>query len=133
MMRHLPVLIAACLLAACALTPEQQAQREAERVRQQQNLQIALAGQCDQETAGLMRQQFDHAAGKPFTSEAARQDFRLRYIEKVNDPLFQACYQLAWKNHVAQQRLYEMERYRNWHDDFGFYYPWYRPFGRWYR
>ena len=39
------VLIAAAALSACALTPEQQAEREAARIRARQNLQVALAAQ----------------------------------------------------------------------------------------
>lgn len=117
---------AALLLTACAATPEQIAAREAAQKRYEQDLQVSLAAQCDPQTAALMHQQFDQPQ---FTTEQAKQDFRLRYIEKINEPLFQSCYKMAWQNHISQQRLRQMERYYDWHDDF---YPWRRPFGRWY-
>ncbi|MDO4433230.1 MAG: hypothetical protein Q4B82_01450 [Alysiella sp.] len=113
------------LLSACATTPEQKAARAAAQKRYEQDLQVALAAQCDPQTAALLRQEFD----KPeFTSEQERQNFRLRYIEKISDPMFQACYKMAWQNHISQERLRELERYHYW-DDF---YPWRRPFDSWY-
>ena len=38
------VLAAAVLLSACALTPEQQAEREAAHIRARQNLKVRLSG-----------------------------------------------------------------------------------------
>lgn len=122
---HFTVLAATLFLAACAATPEQIAEREAAQKRREQDLQVALAAQCDPQTAALMRQQFDQT---PFASEKAKQDFRLRYVEKINEPLFQSCYKLAWQNHIVQERLRHM-RHHHWYDDF---YPWYHPFNRWY-
>ena len=72
------VLAAAVLLSACALTPEQQAEREAARIRARQNLQVGLAAQCDPETARLMRRQFDGDTG---SGEKERQAFRLVYLD----------------------------------------------------
>lgn len=112
-------------LAACALTPEQQAARAAEQKRAEQALQVHLAAQCDMETAELMEQQFN---GAPITDEKEYQAFRLRYVEKVNDPMFQSCYKMAWQNYSARQELRRMRHYYDWHDRF---YPWYRPFWGW--
>ncbi len=114
------------LLASCALTPEQKAKQAQEQKRYEQDLQVHLAEQCDPETAKVLRQRFDNVS---FDNEKEKQDFRLRYIEKVNDPMFQACYKMAWQNYTAQQRLREI-RHRYWLDDWGFYrspflYPWY--------
>lgn len=124
---RLPALLGVLLLSACALTPEQKAARLAAQQRYEQDLQVRLAAQCDPQAAALMREQFDRT---PAHATRAGQDFRLRYLEKINDPLFQACYKLAWQNHISQERLRRMERYYDWHD--GFYYPWHRPFGGWY-
>ena len=93
------VLAAAVLLSACALTPEQQAEREAARIRVRQNLQVGLAAQCDPETARLMRRQFDGDTG---SGEKERQAFRLAYLDRVNDKMFQACYKMAWQSYAAQ-------------------------------
>lgn len=102
--------IAALMLSACALTPEQQAARAAEQKRYEQDLQTALAAQCDADTAALMRRQFDGNTG---STQAEQQAFRLNYAEKVSDKMFQACYKLAWQNHIAQQRLQQIRYYDN--------------------
>ncbi|MCF7521530.1 hypothetical protein L4G92_05650 [Neisseria sp. ZJ106] len=115
---------AALLLAACAATPEQLAQRAATQKRYEQNLQLALAAQCDQETALLMRRQFELSEQAAPLSETD-QAFRLRYIDKTNDPLFKACYQMAWQNYISQQQLREIRYRRDYWDDY--YYPFRRP------
>lgn len=103
------LLIAICLasLTACALTPEQHAAREAKRVRAEQALQIALAKQCDVETADLMYQQFN----PPLTvrNDKAQKAFEQRYAEKVNNPMFQACYKLAWQNYKNQEEIRRLQ------------------------
>lgn len=108
-MKYVLLLAAAGLLVACATTPEQRAQRAAEQKRQEQQLQIALASQCDKDTAEIMRRQF---AGETGESEKARQAFRLNYIDKTNDKLFQSCYRLAWENYINMRRLERAERLR---------------------
>lgn len=110
------------LLTACALTPEQKAKQIEAQKRAEQDLQVQLAAQCDMETAQLLKQQFEQAH---FTNEQERQDFRIRYVEKVNDPLFQSCYRLAWQNYINEQRLSRLERYYDWDRRFV---PWWRPY-----
>lgn len=109
------------LLAACA-TPEQQAARLQAQKRYEQNLQVALAAQCDRETAELMRRRFDTADLPSDNTDSA---FKQRFTEKTADPMFQSCYKLAWQNHIAQEQLREVRRLR-YYDDWG--YPFYRPF-----
>lgn len=113
----------ATLLTACALTPEQQAERRAKQVRAEQDLQVQLAKQCDAETAELMHQQFN-----PLLSQTEKEEnaFKKRYAEKINDPMFQACYKMAWQNHISHEKLRQM---RDYYDD---WYAWrglHRPFG----
>ncbi|MEG9475933.1 hypothetical protein QMO40_06185 [Mannheimia bovis] len=93
------------ILTACALTPEQQAERRAKQVRAEQDLQVQLAKQCDVEAAELMHQQFNPPLSQTEKEEAA---FKKRYAEKVNDPMFQACYKMAWQNYKSQLELEEM-------------------------
>ena len=81
-MKYLLPLTTLVLFTACAVTPEQKAQRAAAQQRQEQALQVALAAQCDRETAEMMRRQFDGDTG---ASEKERQAFRLNYIDKTND------------------------------------------------
>ncbi|ULJ65500.1 hypothetical protein [Wielerella bovis] len=115
---------ATLLLSACALTPEEQAQRAAEQKKFEENLQVALAEQCDKDTADLMREQFDQ---REYASEKEKQDFRLRYVEKINEPMFQSCYKMAWQNYLAQQRLHEIRNayYHDWRWRSPFWHPWY--------
>ncbi|AUI65453.1 MULTISPECIES: hypothetical protein [Glaesserella] len=104
------------LLASCAITPEQKAEREAKRVRAEQALQVKLAKQCDLETAELIHEQFNPPLSRTPKEQA---DFEKRYAEKVNNPVFQACYKLALENYKAQE---ELEYMRMHYDDmrFGF-------------
>lgn len=108
----------ALMLSNCALTPEQQAERKAKQIRAEQDLQVQLAQQCDVETAELMYQQFNPPLSQTEQEEKA---FKKHYAEKVNDPMFQACYKLAWQNYKAQVELEEMRwnydrefMYRGW-------------------
>lgn len=103
-------------LTACSLTPEQKAEREAKRIRAEQALQVELAKQCDVPTAELMAQQFN-----PPVSQTAQEKalFEKNYVEKVNNPMFQACYKLAWQNYKNQEELRRMEYERS--RDYGFW------------
>ncbi|QMT30878.1 hypothetical protein [Alysiella filiformis] len=124
-MNKIIIVIASCALAACALTPEQQAKQHAAQIAYQQNLQIMLAQQCDKETADLMAQKFRQPE---FANEKARQDFNLKYLDKVNDPIFQSCYKMAWQAHVSQQQLRQM---RDYYDDWYAWRGFHRPWGWW--
>ena len=124
-MKYAALAAAAVLLSACALPPEQRAERAAAQSRARQNLQVALAAQCDPDTAAIMRRQFDGQTG---ADAKEKQAFRLAYIDKVNDKMFQACYRMAWQSYTAQQRLEDLRRYSYYYDDW-----WYgpRPWGPW--
>ncbi|AHG79908.1 hypothetical protein X875_12900 [Mannheimia varigena USDA-ARS-USMARC-1388] len=107
------------ILTACTLTPGQQAERRAKQVRAEQDLQVQLAKQCDVEAAELMHQQFNPPLSQTKKEEAV---FKKRYAEKVNDPMFQACYKMAWQNYKSQLEIEEIRwnyerdhRYRGWH------------------
>lgn len=110
------------LLSACAITPEQRAEQERQQKLYEQNLQVSLAAQCDKSTAELIHQQFNQPIA---WTEADKQAFRLKYIEKVSDPMFQSCYKMAWQNYISQERLREVRR---WHDDWYYGRPFYRPY-----
>lgn len=100
----------AFLLSACALTPEQKAAQDAKRIRAEQALQVHLAKQCDVETAELLEQQFNPPLSQ---TEKQKQAFEQRYTEKVNNPMFQACYKMALENYKTQEELdYMRMRYR---------------------
>lgn len=101
-------------LTACAFTPEQKAAQEAKRVRYEQALQVKLAAQCDSETAELLNQQFNPPLSQ---TDEQKQAFEKRYTEKVNNPMFQACYKMALENYKAQEEL-EYMRHRYYFDDF---------------
>lgn len=101
----------ALVLSACALTPEQQLAREHQRKLFEQNLQISLAAQCDAATAEIMKQHFQQPL---HWGEDEKKAFELKYIAKVSEPMFQACYKMAWQNHVSQQRLRQMHDWYEW-------------------
>lgn len=122
MMNKIIILAFVFVISGCAMTPEQQAKREALRQAYEQNLQVALASQCDQNTAQIMRQHFDQVS---FASDKERQAFRLKYIDKINDPMFQACYKMAWQSYISQQQLRQMRHYYDdWYSWRSFYRPW---------
>lgn len=104
-------------LTSCALTPEQQAAREAKRLKAEQALQVNLARQCDITTAELMQAKFN----PPLEPLSAKQqaEFDRQYVEKVNAPVFQACYKLAWQHYQVRQELERLQRYYD--DDFRFF------------
>lgn len=102
MNRYALATMAACCLAACAMTPEQQAAHEAFERTRAQRLQTALAAQCSPKTAVLMQRQFGGDTGKTAEEKLA---FKLAYAEALNDEVFRACYRLALENHIAQSRL----------------------------
>lgn len=115
--RWISMFMVAGLLAGCALTPEQKAAREAKRLKAEQALQVSLAKQCDVDTAELMYTKFNPPLASPSPEQQAA--FDKRYAEKVNAPLFQACYKLAWQHYQARQALERLQR--DYDDDFRFF------------
>ncbi len=115
MKKVLPLLISISVLAGCALSPEEQRAMEQEKIRKQQALQVSLAKQCDEETAYLMKRQFDQDIGLTAQQQKA---FKEEYTKKVNDPMFQACYKLALQNYMAEQQIRQMEIERQFYEDY---------------
>ena len=103
------------MLFRSALSPEEQRAMEQEKIRKQQALQVSLAKQCDEETAYLMKRQFDQDIGLTAQQQKA---FKEEYTKKVNDPMFQACYKLALQNYMAEQQIRQMEIERQFYEDY---------------
>lgn len=95
----LAVCLAACQAGGSAAPAAKTVQQNA---AYQQDLQVRLAALCDQETADLMREYF---LMPEYADAGAKQAFNLRYMYKLNAPMFQNCYQLAWQNYVLKQRF----------------------------
>lgn len=109
-------ILTAFILAACA-TPEQKAARAAAEKAAQQKLQLDLAAQCDPRTAELMQAQMQNPA---FFSDSANAKIAQEYMQKVNLPIFQSCYKLAWNNYINQVKLDQARSWamqRRWDDD----------------
>lgn len=102
------LLFASLCLGACSLTPEQHMMREMKQRKAEQALQIKLAKQCDIETAELMAEQFSPPLSRTAEQQKA---FEQRYTEKVNNPVFQACYKLALTHYKMQEELEYMRHY----------------------
>lgn len=115
-MKHLYKYIAfiPLFLTACSLSPEQQISREAKQRKAEQALQVRLAKQCDVETAELMAEQFSPPLSR---TPAQQKAFEQRYTEKVNHPVFQACYKLALEHYKIQEEL-EYLRYSYYDEPF---------------
>jgi hypothetical protein len=108
--------MAGLLLAACA-TPEQKAARAAAEKAAEQKLKLDLAAQCDTRTAELMQAQMQNPA---FFSDHANAKIAEEYRQKVNLPIFQSCYRLAWDNYMSQVRLQQAQDWamqRRWDND----------------
>ena len=95
-------LTATCVfLAACAMTPEQKAERAQEKAKKRLALQVQMAQQCDPVAAKLMSQLPTISQLPP----AQRTQFDQQYEARVNNPTFQSCYNMAFKAYNEQQQL----------------------------
>lgn len=104
------------LLTGCATTEQKAAKAAAEKAAQQK-LQLDLAAQCDARTAELMQLQMQNPA---FFTDPLNAKIAQEYRQKVNLPMFQNCYKLAWDNYVNKMRVEQLrtwEMQRNWDDD----------------
>lgn len=108
MIKKLFVITTVLSLTACALTPEEKAEREAQRIRAEQQLQVNLAKQCDVETAELMNQKFNPPISQ---TDEEKKVFEEKYAEKVNNEMFQACYKMALQNYKTQEELRQMRQH----------------------
>ncbi|ELV07601.1 Hypothetical protein F387_01405 [Wohlfahrtiimonas chitiniclastica SH04] len=117
------LLIAGAILSACATTPAEKAAQQ----KQLLDTQVSLAQQCNPKTAELMAQ-LPAAQNLP---EAEKTAFEKAYVKQVNNPVFQACYKMAWTSYKEQNQL-EIARMQAWDAenawdwDNGFFYndPW---------
>lgn len=100
------IALAATLSGCLALSPAQQAERQARYAESLRLLQVSLARQCDPIAADLMKRQPEV---KTFGSPAEQQAFDVQYQERVDNPVFQACYKLAMQTYRQQQALEEAE------------------------
>jgi hypothetical protein len=98
--------IALITLSACALTPEQKVAREQAQAQERLRLQMLMAKQCDPETATLM-EKLPHSWEM---SEAEKKTFDAQYNEKINNPIFQSCYKMAWQAYINQANIELMEQ-----------------------
>ncbi|MCX3072506.1 hypothetical protein [Providencia stuartii] len=109
MIKNIFIYSALCaVLTSCAVTPQEKAQ---ERL----NFQVSLARECDPIAADLM-------AELPKISTLDKQQrasFDKEYQERVNNPTFQSCYNMAFKSYSEQQQLnlQQME----WDSEAGFF------------
>ncbi|RKS87487.1 hypothetical protein DES39_0721 [Orbus hercynius] len=120
------------LLTAC--TTQTPAEKEAEskaHAQQLLDMQIRLAKQCDPQIAQMMAQ-------LPTVNELpaeSRKQFEKNYNKRFHNPVFQACYSLAWKSYKELNQL-EITRMQAWREanqlnwESGFFYN--GPYSYWY-
>ena len=123
-------------LASCALSPEEQAARQAEQEKAQRLLEIQLAGQCNPEVAETMRSL--DAARKAQNDEEVQRLSEV-FQQQVSEPLFHNCYRIAWENYLAQRKLAQIEQHErlhyslymsnswHWHPPYYYHRPYFRP------
>ncbi|MBR1375659.1 MAG: hypothetical protein IJ566_06215 [Cardiobacteriaceae bacterium] len=132
MKKSIFILLSLLFLFSCSksLTPEELAQKELLEKEAQRQLAIDLAQKCDPETAALMRNKYNlesvnQAQNQAFDTYANSADFvsqnnllEAQYQAKINNPVFQNCYQMAKENYVKDYELTMAERrLRAYHDD----------------
>ncbi|QIW15599.1 hypothetical protein A4G20_04275 [Pasteurellaceae bacterium RH1A] len=109
---NLMIGLTALALAACSLTPEQQEAKRQRQIKASQDLSVALARQCDPEAADLLYQQYNPPLNQSDKEKAA---FQQKLTQRLEAPVFKACYDLAWKSYKAQEELEQM-RYQYYED-----------------
>ncbi len=127
----LTTLLLACgVVAACAVTPAEKAAEAKARAEQMLQTQVSLASQCSPQAAELM-QEMPQANS---LSSAEKRVFEAKYVSAVNNPVFQACYKMAWENYREENAM-QAEQMAAWEEadnaawDDGFFFN--GPFG-WY-
>lgn len=105
------LIIAVGLLSACAQTPAEKAAEAKQHAQQLLQTQVSLAQECDPQAAALMAQ-LPTANTLPTAQKIV---FEKEYYAKVNNPTFQACYNLAWKSYKEQNQL-QIARMQEWNE-----------------
>ncbi len=100
-MRYTALAMTVSLLAACAVTPAEKAAQAEAQAQQMLDTQVALAEQCSPQAAELMRQM--PTANQLPGSE--KKIFEAKYMAAVENPVFQACYNMAWKDYREQNEM----------------------------
>lgn len=93
------------IVAACAVTPAEKSAEEAKRAQQMLDTQVSLAKQCSPQAAELM-------AEMPNVGEltaAEKKVFEAKYLSAVDNQVFKACYDLAWKDYREQNEMQAQE------------------------
>lgn len=101
MMRVALLSCAVMFLAACAVTPAEKAAEAKEQAAQMLDTQVALASQCSPQAAELMKEMPNAA----HLTAAERKVFEAKYVAAVNNPLFQSCYNMAWKDYREENQM----------------------------
>lgn len=121
---------AIALLSACAQTPAEKAAEAKEHAQQLLQTQISLASQCDPQAAALM----EELPTANSLSPAEKAIFEKEYVAKINNPTFQACYNMAWKSYREENQL-KVAQMQEWNEaqeldwDNGMFFN--GPFGYW--
>lgn len=95
------LVVALGFLTACAVTPAEKTADEKARAEQMLNTQVTLAEQCSPEAASLMREMPNSAT----LNSTERKIFEAKYMNAVNNQVFQACYNMAWKDYREENQV----------------------------
>lgn len=124
------LLLALGVVTACAVTPAEKAAEAKARAEQMLATQVSLASQCSPQAANLMQEMPQANSLSP----SEKKIFEAKYVSAVNNPVFQACYKMAWENYREENAM-QAEQMAAWEEadnaawDDGFFFN--GPFG-WY-
>lgn len=124
------LLLAVGVVAACAVTPAEKSAEAKARAEQMLQTQVSLASQCSPQAASLMQEMPQANSLSP----AEKKVFEAKYLSAVNNPVFQACYKMAWEDYREENAM-QAEQMAAWEEadnaawDNGFFFN--GPFG-WY-
>lgn len=111
MMKFSALALAVTLLAACAVTPAEKAAEAKAQAQQMLDTQVSLAAQCSPQAAELMKEM----PNADQLTAAERKIFEAKYTNAIDNQVFQACYNMAWKGYREQNQM-QAEQMAAWTD-----------------
>ncbi len=95
------LVLAVGVLTACALTPAQKEAQAKEQAQKMLDTQVTLAAQCSPQAAELMKEMPNASQ----LTQAQQKQFEAKYKAAVDNPIFQSCYNMAWKGYQEQNEM----------------------------
>ena len=111
MMKFSALALAVGLLTACAVTPAERSAEAQAKAQQMLDTQVSLAAQCSPQAAALMKEM----PNVDQLNSTERKIFDAKYTNAIDNQVFQACYNMAWKGYREQNQM-QAEQMAAWAD-----------------